>query len=721
MAKSTAQRVKEYRERRKLNPLLVEEDRKKDRERKSKLRLELTNTGRIEKLRKYERLQKKKQKLRRQKEQQQKAVVINKMSPSSLGKATSRVKRALPHSPSKTVQVIGKLVTSLSPKKKSMVLNIVNEGQHFKQLKPARKKRSDAVSEDTAKSVKAFFMRDDISWQCPGRKDVKSIKTENGREHRQKRLLLVNLHEAYSIFCKDYAIPPLKLSKFKELKPKEVVPMNLNDQETCVCVYHANAELLLYSLNKIVPDLSKSLTEVIQNTVCSLENQTCIDRLCSQCGVNKLDTYFEELCPGLDVVYYKWRTENGCTVKSEVTGTLFEAKEDFYGQLQDISRHAYNAKRQHYELRQLKENLSANEIIVLQDFAENYTIRHQSEIMQAHWNSPNVTLFTCIVYYKDVEGELTHLNYCIVSDFMQHNKEAVHVFNETLLKELFSQKLTFKVSHVHYFTDGASSQFKNRFILKDLMFHKEDYGCTAERNYFGTAHGKGPHDGIGGEVKRVVFRAELQKKIYVNSAEEFADAAALLAPSVNIIYVPKTIIHEENVTKLQARWESCVNIPGIRNYHCALLNDEDSLLLLKNSCFSCKESEGQIFKITAKQSLPFDHSQLVENEFYEEVNSRAECTQNISEDTYVLATFSSQNQCSHYRYLCIVQEVLENDEYKVVGLKCLDTKQTVFKCNENDVSVISKSDIVSIVPKPQIMGTERVRYHFNIPVDIKEA
>ena len=36
-----------------------------------------------------------------------------------------------------------------------------------------------------------------------------------------------------------------------------------------------------------------------------------------------------------------------------------------------------------------------------------------------------------------------------------------------------------------------------------IMIINQDYGCTGDWNFFETAHGKGPVDGIGGQVKNI--------------------------------------------------------------------------------------------------------------------------------------------------------------------------------------------------------------------------
>ena len=49
--------------------------------------------------------------------------------------------------------------------------------------------------------VKKFYLSNDINWVMPGKKDFVSVRGADGkRVHRQKRLLMCNLREAYREF-----------------------------------------------------------------------------------------------------------------------------------------------------------------------------------------------------------------------------------------------------------------------------------------------------------------------------------------------------------------------------------------------------------------------------------------------------------------------------------------------------------------------------------------
>ena len=51
------------------------------------------------------------------------------------------------------------------------------------------------------------------------------------------------------------------------------------------------------------------------------------------------------------------------------------------------------------------------------------------------------------------------------------------------------------------FTDGPSSEFKNKYMIKVLNDLSNPYEKPFEWKYFATSHGKGVVDGIGGRAK----------------------------------------------------------------------------------------------------------------------------------------------------------------------------------------------------------------------------
>ena len=100
--------------------------------------------------------------------------------------------------------------------------------------------------------------------------------------------------------------------------------------------------------------------------------------------------------------------------------------------LKSLANHEYRKNRQLGEIAALKADLSADHIIIQEDFSENYTCKQQVEIQSVYYSTTSVTLFTAVVWYKSSDGVVTTRNYVIVSDNLaaMHEEEEVRESSE---------------------------------------------------------------------------------------------------------------------------------------------------------------------------------------------------------------------------------------------------------------------------------------------------
>ena len=84
------------------------------------------------------------------------------------------------------------------------------------------KGRGNDLSEDAKDAVIQYYQHDEVSRVCPGQKDFVSVRTIvkgiSQREHKQKHLLMANLHEIYIDFKQKFQFR-IGFSKFCELRP----------------------------------------------------------------------------------------------------------------------------------------------------------------------------------------------------------------------------------------------------------------------------------------------------------------------------------------------------------------------------------------------------------------------------------------------------------------------------------------------------------------------
>ena len=76
------------------------------------------------------------------------------------------------------------------------------------------------------------------------------------------------------------------------------------------------------------------------------------------------------------------------------TGTVAEAIIHLEELLADFSIHNHTNINQLHNFKQAKKNLKEKELIISEDFSENYSLKQQNEIMSAHW-SRGIKSFLC--------------------------------------------------------------------------------------------------------------------------------------------------------------------------------------------------------------------------------------------------------------------------------------------------------------------------------------
>lgn len=245
MGKTSTERSRIRRAKLRQNPALAQTERDIDRLRKQRERAnaELTiNESKAAEIREKNRIRKRKQ---RQRERGGKTppipVPANKASASSgfkdkrsLSRVVNRLNKTLPPERLKAVSVLSSLVNSLSPVRKNQVIDRMAVMSRRKLLED-RKERSDALSAEDVKTVRQFYENDDVSRMCPGKKDVVVVRTLDGKEKMQKRIMIMNIAEAYQLFVADHLDVKIKLSKFSDIRPQHVRTLSEKDQEVINC------------------------------------------------------------------------------------------------------------------------------------------------------------------------------------------------------------------------------------------------------------------------------------------------------------------------------------------------------------------------------------------------------------------------------------------------------------------------------------------------------
>ena len=258
------------------------------------------------------------------------------------------------------------------------------------------------LSELDKELVKAFYEKDEISRQCPGKKDFITIKDEVGNKLQvQKKLVLGNLREIFINYKEDEENPKIGFSTFCTLRPKHCVLAGSGGTHcVCVCTYHQNPKMQLNAIG----EKNLCLDDVMAKGVCDPKSENCMMKRCKNCpGEEAIIMFLQEL-PAMEekdeLRYKKWVTVDRCNLE-DVVQTTDEFLASFSSATMKLTRHHYVAKKQSSYFQHVKDNLKEGEGLLVGDFAENYCFIVQDAAQGYHWDNSQCTLNPFVFYHNE--------------------------------------------------------------------------------------------------------------------------------------------------------------------------------------------------------------------------------------------------------------------------------------------------------------------------------
>lgn len=161
------------------------------------------------------------------------------------------------------------------------------------------------------------------------------------------------------------------------------------------------------------------------------------------------------------------------------------------------------------------------------DFAENYKCQFQDEPQAAHFGQNQVTLMTVAIYHRNAFKKLA-----IVVDTNNHDKNTVVPMLDLIISQLSST-----VKRINFWSDNATSHFKNKYVIASLKYFIQKYNINMSWSFFAAQHGKGVVDGIGATIKKLVWSKVKCRQLTVTNAKEFADACVNSKTQVQLKYI----------------------------------------------------------------------------------------------------------------------------------------------------------------------------------------
>jgi len=172
--------------------------------------------------------------------------------------------------------------------------------------------------------------------------------------------------------------------------------------------------------------------------------------------------------PAQPVEWFQWILHDGETKKIEFNDTIEQCVAVLKEKIEPFLAHVFIKRQQAAFFEQMK-TISNEEVICLQiDYSENFRLKKQDAVQSSFYSQDAVSLFTSHVWCSDggqsyvyISNNLTHDKYCISGS----------------LDNLFSQlKQQFQyLKEIHVFFDGATQQFKQKFLFRNLCRLSEQY------------------------------------------------------------------------------------------------------------------------------------------------------------------------------------------------------------------------------------------------------
>ena len=450
-----------------------------------------------------------------------------------------------------------------SPRKRiAVVRSLANDYLDQNDVKKEQNSRT-GLEEETLKHILEFYNREDISRWTTGRKDFIKVTDNNGeKKEMQKRYLICTLKELYNLFKLEYPNDKVGFSKFADMRPKHMCIQGSTPMQVCCCMKHENFQSLVNALaeREDIPFGKYDIDWVNSHVLCESPTDECHLNECHLCKDGKLFIerhQFVNLQEDDAVSFLWWSSGDQRLHRYSRRESLSESLEIFKDSLKDFLLHHITKRHQSDVFRQQKMNLSDETVLFHFDFSENYTCQYQDAVQSVYWIQKQVSIFTVSIYSQN-----SSKSFVFLSDDIDHSKRTVTVYLTELLKN-FSQP-RFRVI---FWSDGPSSQFKNRFMYNYMKILAETFELKAlEWNFFASSHGKGAIDGIGGTAKRMVYNTAKSGKVQILDAEDFAQVMQRKVTHIKCSVLTKEQFDTHYAT-VSPLLEGVPPVPGIKSSH----------------------------------------------------------------------------------------------------------------------------------------------------------
>jgi hypothetical protein len=442
-------------------------------------------------------------------------------------KAVKKVKENLPRDNQKAASVIQKL------------------SKDFPTVKIVKAPKSPSMAK---KEAKEYFLKDTTSTMLPGKKDVKTFIINGEKKQMNVRVLQGSLREHFKDFKSQNNVK-IGYSTFVNTRPVNVKTFKHMPHYSCLCKYHENVKFLFDSIRPFFSDkLLTNHSELVGKITCAKNDFNCMNNICKDCSGIK-EHIEQELIAEFDglqeVKHIQWENIDKRPSKTVTNITLAELVKKFSEQLYDFKVHSYVHHFQSKKFEKDCKEFTADTATFIFDFSEKYSDIAQDEIQSAYFKRSAWSIFTGAAYIPDIESETVKCtSYGVISDEEKQDKFSTFSYMKSIMDHALKKNPHIKF--VNIWTDGASSQFKNIYTISNIMYLEWLYDIKIRWFFHATSHGKCIVDGIGGNLKNVVFSRVKSQKLILNSAHDFFLCAEKHTEGIEVLFVDKQEVKNDS-------------------------------------------------------------------------------------------------------------------------------------------------------------------------------
>lgn len=449
------------------------------------------------------------------------------------------------------------------------------------------------LDEKSTEIAMEYFLNDDFNCtrQSPNKSDVVIVKENGKKEKKVKRFLTRSLKEAYKLFKQEHPEIKMGITKFYTLRPKFVMLSPCKD--VCLCIYCANFDLYVNSINNLMggkySDLDKVRSKLLSAIVCSNSSEQCFFQECTACpgseGISLNLFGLETINEHEEIVFAMW--QNGQLVKKTLTISNFISNLAILTVKTSVHIHIKNIQRKAIKEEKEMATSNSNHLVLHGDFAENWAVILSSPVQGNHWVNQQVSIFTGICY----QGKVTK-SFAVISDDTKHDSAHALLAMEKII-DLMKNDSTDSIEQISIVTDGAASHFKNRFQLHEM----KNASSNKKWLFSATGHGKGAVDGVGGLVKHYATRHNLQNCHIesIQDANAFVKKVQSYTDAIKLILLPKEDVEVFRQSKIK-EWLKASKLTGIQKTHVWKVE-----VGKKKKCYTARTAAHSFTKLVTKE------------------------------------------------------------------------------------------------------------------------